>query len=112
METMHQHLHGRCSLCVGKPEVIRRTDQLMNPEIAFTRCFLHRQAIISKSMIPEVQTVLDETIKMVNFINSRPLESRLFLAVFCHGSCSHAIPTAHGSEVAFEGGYYFQRSMN
>jgi hypothetical protein len=38
----------------------------MNPGIVFTHCFLHREAIISKLVIPEVQKVLDETIKMVN----------------------------------------------
>jgi hypothetical protein len=53
------------------------------------------EAFISKSVVPEVKKVLDETIKMVNYIKSRPLHyPRLFSAVFCHGSCSHRTPTA------------------
>ncbi|XP_063785805.1 zinc finger BED domain-containing protein 5-like [Pseudophryne corroboree] len=53
-----------------------------NPAIVFTHCFLHREALISKSVVPELQKVLDETIKMVNYIKSRPLKSRLF-SVLC-----------------------------
>jgi hypothetical protein len=33
-----------------------------NPGIVFTHSFLQREALISKSVVPEVQTVLDETI--------------------------------------------------
>jgi hypothetical protein len=43
-----------------------------NPGIVFTHCFLHREALISKSVVPEVQQVLDETTKMVNYVKSRP----------------------------------------
>jgi hypothetical protein len=40
-----------------------------------------REALISKSVLPEVQKILDEKIKWVNYINSRPLWSRLFSAL-------------------------------
>jgi hypothetical protein len=43
-----------------------------NPGNAFTHDFLHRETLISKSVVPEVQKVLDETIKMVNYIESKP----------------------------------------
>jgi hypothetical protein len=43
-----------------------------NPGIVFKRCFLNREALISKSIVPEVKKVLDETIKMVNYIKSKP----------------------------------------
>jgi hypothetical protein len=52
-----------------------------NPGIVFTRCFLHREALIPKSVVPEVQKVLDEMIKVANYIKSRPLQSRLFSAL-------------------------------
>ena len=60
-----------------------------NPVIVFTHCFLHREALISKSVVPELQKVLDETIKIVNYIKSRPLKSRLFSTL-----CS-AMESAH-----------------
>ena len=40
-----------------------------NPVIVFTHCFLHRKALISKSLVPELQKVLHETIKIVNLIS-------------------------------------------
>lgn len=49
-----------------------------NPDIIFTHCFLHREALVAKSLVPELNDVLQTVVKMVNFIKSRPLESRLF----------------------------------
>jgi hypothetical protein len=51
------------------------------PGIVFTHCFLHREAFILKLVVPEVQKVLDETIKMVSYIKRRPLQLRLFSAL-------------------------------
>jgi hypothetical protein len=49
--------------------------------------FPHRVALISKSVIPEIQKLLDETIRMVDYVKSRPLQSRLLPTLkFCHGS--------------------------
>jgi hypothetical protein len=50
--------------------------------IGFTHCFVHGEALILKSVVPEVQKVLDEMIKMINYIKSRPLQLRLFSALF------------------------------
>lgn len=49
-----------------------------NPAIISTRCFLHREALISKCLVKDLQTVLGQIIKMVNFIKSRPQKSRIF----------------------------------
>jgi hypothetical protein len=79
------------------------------PGTVFIHCFLHREALISKSAVPEVQKVLDETIIMVNcsYIRSRPLQSKLFLALcsategmYCKGNCNlHPIVTATAERV-------------
>jgi hypothetical protein len=74
-----------------------------NSGIVFTHCFLHREALSSKSIVQEDRKVLEETQKVVNYIKSTPLHSRLFSAVFCHGCYSHATPTAHGSAVVIWG---------
>jgi hypothetical protein len=52
-----------------------------NPGIVFMYPFLHSEVLISKSVVPEIQKILDETIKMANHIKSRPLQSRLFSAL-------------------------------
>jgi hypothetical protein len=69
--------------------------------IVFTHCFLQNGTLISKSVVPEVQKLLFETNKLVNYIKSRPLQPRL--SAFCRESCSHTDPTAHGSNVATRG---------
>jgi hypothetical protein len=54
----------------------------MNPEMRFDHCFLHREAIAAKMLPVPLQSVLDEVVKIVNFVKSRPLNSRLF-SVLC-----------------------------
>lgn len=52
-----------------------------NPNIQKQHCFLHREALMTKSLPDELLCVLQEIIKVVNYIKSRPLNSRLFNAV-------------------------------
>ena len=47
-------------------------------------CLLHRQALASKTLPKSLQKVLDQTIKIVNFIKAGALNSRLF-KTFCAG---------------------------
>ncbi|XP_008182924.1 protein FAM200A-like [Acyrthosiphon pisum] len=49
-----------------------------NPDIIFTHCFIHRETLVAKSLMPEHNEVLQTVVKMVNFIKSKPLKSRLF----------------------------------
>jgi len=49
-----------------------------NPNINKTHCFLHREALVAKSIVNELKIVLDQVVKMVNFIKSRPQKIRLF----------------------------------
>ncbi|XP_067129659.1 SCAN domain-containing protein 3-like [Centruroides vittatus] len=45
-------------------------------------CFLHKEALMAKSLPDELLSVLQEVVKIVNYIKSRPLNSRLFNAVW------------------------------
>ncbi|XP_025422231.1 zinc finger BED domain-containing protein 5-like [Sipha flava] len=49
-----------------------------NPNIISTHCFLHRESLISKTLPITLKSILDKIVSMVNFIKSRPLQSRLF----------------------------------
>lgn len=49
-----------------------------NPDLITTHCFLHREALVAKTLGNELRSVLDDIVKMVNFIKSRPVKSRLF----------------------------------
>ena len=42
-----------------------------NKEIVTTHCFLHREALISKTLPSELKEVLDEVVRMINFVKTR-----------------------------------------
>ena len=49
-----------------------------NSNVKWTHCIIHREALASKKMSPQLHDVLNCSIKVINFIKSRPLNSRLF----------------------------------
>lgn len=48
------------------------------PNCTNSHCILHRQALAVKKMPLSLKKVLDESVKIINFIKSRPLQTRLF----------------------------------
>lgn len=46
-----------------------------NPTAQWSHCIIHREALASKRMSPELHEVLNEAVKVINFIKSRPLNS-------------------------------------
>ncbi|XP_067139344.1 zinc finger BED domain-containing protein 5-like [Centruroides vittatus] len=48
------------------------------PRAKWTHCFLHRHALVTKNMPENLNQILCEAAKLVNFIKSRPLQNRLF----------------------------------
>lgn len=55
----------------------------VSPGTKFTHCSIHREALATKAMPKELKTVLEQSIKVVNFIKSRALNSRLF-SILCN----------------------------
>lgn len=49
-----------------------------NLDIFFTRCFIHKNNFVAKSLMSEVNEVFQTVVKIVNLIKSKPLKSRLF----------------------------------
>ncbi|GBL82374.1 Zinc finger BED domain-containing protein 5 [Araneus ventricosus] len=43
-----------------------------------TLCILHRYALVTKRISATFKSVLDEAVKIINFIKSKPLQSRIF----------------------------------
>ncbi|XP_064113862.1 protein FAM200A-like [Macrobrachium nipponense] len=43
-----------------------------------TRCFLHREVLVAETISNDLKSVLGKVVKMVNFMKSRLLKSRLF----------------------------------
>uniref|UniRef100_A0A674KES1 BED-type domain-containing protein n=1 Tax=Terrapene triunguis TaxID=2587831 RepID=A0A674KES1_9SAUR len=48
------------------------------PESTKSHCVLHRQALAVKKIPASLKIVLDEAVQIINFVKSRPLQSRLF----------------------------------
>ena len=54
----------------------------VNPEILATHCVIHRQALAVKGLSDQLQNVMTDVVKLVNFIKASALNSRLFRS-FC-----------------------------
>jgi len=49
-----------------------------NPNVPWMHCNIHKEALISKSLLDDFRSVLNTSVLIVNFIKARPLHSRLF----------------------------------
>ena len=59
----------------------------VNPNVEWLHCIIPREALASKEMSSELNEVLNDAVKVINFIQSRPLNHRLFHS-FCQDSGS------------------------
>lgn len=50
----------------------------VNPDVNWTHCVIHREALASRKISPVLHDVLNDSVKVINFIKSRPLNARLF----------------------------------
>ena len=68
---------GARAMCGKNSGVVTRILQL-NPNASWTHCNLHRAALVSKHISDDFKNVLNTAVKIVNFIKTKPLQSRLF----------------------------------
>nr|XP_022910667.1 uncharacterized protein LOC111421719 [Onthophagus taurus] len=80
---------GICALCTGSsrhattipiraaPPWVTRIQEVA-PDCVFIHCSIHRQALAAKEMPDELRFVLNDAVKVVNFIKARALNPRLF----------------------------------
>lgn len=66
----------------GKHVGLVRLFREVVPELIWTHCILHREALASKEMPSELNDVLSQVVKIVNYIKCNALNSRLF-GVLC-----------------------------
>jgi zinc finger BED domain-containing protein 5/7/8/9 len=53
----------------------------VNPNVKWTHCFLHRETLAAKSMVPNLKKFLDAAVQTVNIIKSSEKNFRLFSAL-------------------------------
>lgn len=58
----------------GFVALVRQT----NPDIVATHCFIHREALVAKTVREDLKLVLDMMVKIVNYMKMRPLKCHLF----------------------------------
>lgn len=83
-QLLWEHCVGVCSdgaaAMTGKLNgLFARIKQLPGgSKITFTHCMIHREALVSKKLSPDLNHVLKEVVCVINFIKCRALNSRLF----------------------------------
>ncbi|XP_075962096.1 SCAN domain-containing protein 3-like [Anarhichas minor] len=68
------------------------------PEAKWTHCFLHRESLAAKNMSPEFHEVMDVSVKTINFIKSRAVNSGCF-AKLCEDMEADHVQLLYHSEV-------------
>ncbi|KAF2350211.1 Ribonuclease H-like domain [Trinorchestia longiramus] len=63
---------------MGGHRGLRGLIQAVNPEISVDHCIIHRYSLRSKSLPGNLKLVFEDALKIVNFIKSRDVNSRIF----------------------------------
>jgi len=69
---------GGASALTGRQSGVVAEVKEVAPDVTWTQCFIHREALATKGVPPKFKTVLEDSVKIINFIKARPLNSRLF----------------------------------
>jgi len=62
----------------GKYKGFITLPKIKNPAMIITHCFIHQEALVAKTLGEKMLKVLNDVIKIVNYIKSRPLKTRIF----------------------------------
>uniref|UniRef100_A0A0L8G9Z5 DUF4371 domain-containing protein n=1 Tax=Octopus bimaculoides TaxID=37653 RepID=A0A0L8G9Z5_OCTBM len=93
---------GAWAMCSRNSGVVTRILEL-NPNASWTHCNLHRAALVSKYISDNFENVLNTSVKIVNFIKSKPLQSRLFEKLCEEMGSDHKSLLLHTNMMALEG---------
>ena len=52
-----------------------------NPDVIITHCFLHREALVAKTLPSDLVPVLDDVVRMVNFVKSQAVKTHIYAAL-------------------------------
>uniref|UniRef100_A0A671RDF4 DUF4371 domain-containing protein n=1 Tax=Sinocyclocheilus anshuiensis TaxID=1608454 RepID=A0A671RDF4_9TELE len=71
------HTDGARAMLGRHSGVVKRVRDVA-PRLTRVHCCIHREALAAKRMPMDLKTVLDNAVRMVNYIKSRPLQAHLF----------------------------------
>ncbi|XP_034615313.1 zinc finger BED domain-containing protein 5-like [Trachemys scripta elegans] len=70
-------MDGARAMIGSKKGVVARI-QAVAPEAKSTHCCIHREALATQNVQADLKKVLDEAVKIINFVKGRPLNAWLF----------------------------------
>ncbi|XP_062250231.1 zinc finger BED domain-containing protein 5-like [Platichthys flesus] len=79
----------------GKRRGLQALIKQVSPNAQWTHCVIHREALASKQLSPELNNVLADVVNVVNFIKTRPLKARLFSALCEEMGAQHSAVLFH-----------------
>ncbi|XP_073324188.1 zinc finger BED domain-containing protein 5-like [Pagrus major] len=65
----------------GKQGGLQALIKRVSPNAQWTHCMIHREALASKQLSPELNDVMTHVIATVNYIKTRPVKARIFSAL-------------------------------
>lgn len=81
-------------MCGRNSSVITKIREI-NPNVTWLHCNIHREVLVSKSLSDDFISVLNMSVKIVNFIKARPLQSCLFEKLFKEMGSNHKLLLFH-----------------
>ncbi|XP_049322931.1 zinc finger BED domain-containing protein 5-like [Astyanax mexicanus] len=79
----------------GKRKGLQALVKRAAPDAQWTHCIIHREALASRQLSPELNEVLTAVVDVVNFIKTRPLKARLFSALCEEMGADHTAVLFH-----------------
>ena len=65
----------------------------ISPDVQWTHCMIHRKALASKQLSPDLNDLMTDVIATVNYIKTRPVKGRIFLALCEEMASDHTAVT-------------------
>lgn len=65
----------------GKQGGLQALIKRISPNVQWTHCMIHREALASKQLSPKLNDVMTHVIATVNYIKTRPVKARIFSAL-------------------------------
>ena len=69
--------------------------QAAAPDATWEHCSIHREALTAKGMAVSLKDVLDTTVKLMNFVKARSLNSHIFTALCSEMGSDHTTLLLH-----------------
>lgn len=66
------NLHRRAQAMSGRRGGLQALIRRVSPDVQWTHCMIHREALVSKQLSPELNDVMTDVITTVNFIKTWP----------------------------------------